>query len=164
MNVPDDAKIFVNGQPTTSTGSLRQYVSRSLKNGFNYSYEVRAEIVRDGKPVEQVKTINVRAGETATLAFDFPASGFGRDLADGSRARRCEGLSGRQRHEGHRRDPHLPHDRPEQRQDVGGLHGPRRAGARRPRSITKEETISLKAGESREIRFDFEGDKVASNR
>jgi uncharacterized protein (TIGR03000 family) len=29
---------------------------------------------------------------------------------------------------------------------------------------TKEETISLKAGESREIRFDFGGDKVASNR
>ena len=30
------------------------------------------------------------------------------------------------------------------------------------RTLTKEETISLKAGQSQELSFDFEGDKVAS--
>jgi hypothetical protein len=30
-------------------------------------------VVRDGKTVEQVKTVNLRAGETAKVAFDFPA-------------------------------------------------------------------------------------------
>ena len=31
-------------------------------------------------------------------------------------------------------------------------------------TVTKEETISLKAGESQELRFDFDGDKIASAR
>jgi uncharacterized protein (TIGR03000 family) len=31
-------------------------------------------VVREGKTVEQVKTVNVRAGETARLAFDFGAA------------------------------------------------------------------------------------------
>ena len=74
VSVPEDAKIFVNGNATTSTGADRSYVSRNLQNGMNYSYEVRAEVIRDGKTVEQVKTVNVRAGETARLAFDFSAA------------------------------------------------------------------------------------------
>ena len=41
---------------------------------MNYSYEVRAEVVRDGRTVEQVKTVNLRAGETAQVAFDFAAA------------------------------------------------------------------------------------------
>src|SRR5256885_3262657 len=73
VNVPDDAKIYVNGQATSSTGENRQYVSRDLQSGYNYTYEVRAEVVRDGRTVEQVKKIDVRAGETARVAFDFPA-------------------------------------------------------------------------------------------
>src|SRR5262249_27822524 len=74
VNVPEDAKIYVNGQATTSTGESRQYVSPDLASGFNYDYEVRAEVVRDGRTVEQVKKIDVRAGETANLAFDFNGS------------------------------------------------------------------------------------------
>ena len=74
VNVPEDAKIYVNGQATSSTGDLRQYVSRDLAAGYNYSYEVRAEVVRDGRTVEQVKKIDLRAGETANVAFDFDGS------------------------------------------------------------------------------------------
>ena len=32
------------------------------------------------------------------------------------------------------------------------------------RTLTKEETISIKPGESQELRFDFDGDKIASAR
>jgi uncharacterized protein (TIGR03000 family) len=74
VNVPQDAKIYVNGSATSSTGTDRQYVSRDLDRGFNYTYEVKAEVVRDGKTIEQVKTVNLRAGQTAELAFDFPAA------------------------------------------------------------------------------------------
>jgi uncharacterized protein (TIGR03000 family) len=163
VNVPDDAKIFVNGQPTTSTGSLRQYISRDLKNGFNYSYEVRAEAIRDGKTVEQLKTVNVRAGETATVNFDFPATqeaetsltvhvpadakvylaGNPTKAGGEKRVFRTTGLAGDKSWEGYTVRVEL---------ERGG------------RVITKEETISLKAGESRELRFEFEGDKVASSR
>jgi uncharacterized protein (TIGR03000 family) len=30
------------------------------------------------------------------------------------------------------------------------------------RTVVKEETITLKAGQSQEIRFDFDGDKIAA--
>jgi len=162
VSVPEDARIFVNGQPTSSTGGLRQYVSRNLKNGFNYAYEVRAEVVRDGKPVELVKSVNVRAGETAALAFDFPATdssqtsltihvpadakvylaGNATKATGETRIFRTTGLTTGKSWDGYTVRVEL---------DRGG------------KVETKEETISLKAGETREIRFDFGGDKVASS-
>ena len=48
VNVPSDARVFVNGAKTTSVGSQRSYVSRGLQAGFNYTYEVRAEVERNG--------------------------------------------------------------------------------------------------------------------
>src|SRR5205085_10255984 len=71
VNVPDDAKIYVNGQATSSTGDTRQYVSRDLAAAYNYTYEVRAAVVGDGRTIEQVKKVDLRAGETAKVAFDL---------------------------------------------------------------------------------------------
>jgi len=161
VNVPDDAKIFVNGQATTSVGEVRQYVSRDLAAGFNYSYEVRAEVVRDGRTVEQVKKIDVRAGETANVAFDFgnaastetsltvhvPSdakvylAGNTTKASGETRIFRTTGLSGSKSWEGYTVRVEL---------ERGG------------RTITKEETITLKAGQSQELSFDFDADKVAS--
>jgi len=161
VNVPDDAKIYVNGQVTSSLGELRQYVSRDLAAGFNYSYEVRAEVVRDGRTVEQVKKIDVRAGETANLAFDFNGNASAETsltvhvptdakvfLAGNStkangetRVFRTTGLNGGKSWEGYTVRVEL---------ERGG------------RTVTKEETITLKAGQSQELRFDFDADKVAS--
>jgi len=163
VNVPEDAKIYVNGQATTSTGSSRQYVSRDLQSGFNYTYEVRAEVVRDGRTVEQVKKIDLRAGETANLAFDFPTNdsaetsltvhvpadakvylaGNATKTGGETRVFRTTGLSGNKTWEGYTIRVEL---------ERGG------------RTLTKEETITLKAGQSQELSFDFEGDKVASAR
>jgi uncharacterized protein (TIGR03000 family) len=163
VNVPDDAKIYVNGQATSSTGASRQYISRDLQPGFNYTYEVRAEVTRDGRTVEQVKKIDLRAGETANLAFDFAAGDSietsltlhvpsdakvylaGNPTKAGGETRifRTTGLSGSKAWENYTVRVEL---------NRGG------------QTVTKEETISLKAGESQELRFDFEGDKVASAR
>jgi len=70
--VPYDAKIEVNGLPTRSQGSRRQYVSYGLKPGFSYKYEVRAEVVREGKVIEDVRTVTLTAGgrEMATFGFN----------------------------------------------------------------------------------------------
>jgi uncharacterized protein (TIGR03000 family) len=163
VNVPEDAKIYVNGQTTTSTGSARQYVSRDLQSGFNYTYEVRAEVVRDGRTIEQVKKVDLRAGETANLAFDFPATasaetsltvhvpadakvylaGNATKASGETRVFRTTGLAGNKSWEGYTVRVEL---------ERGG------------RTLTKEETITLKAGQSQELNFDFEGDKVASAR
>ena len=39
-----NAKVFVNGKATTSTGRVREYVSRGLKAGSQYKFEIRAEL------------------------------------------------------------------------------------------------------------------------
>jgi uncharacterized protein (TIGR03000 family) len=71
LNVPASAKVFINGNPTKSEGSTRSFVSKGLSPGMRYRYQVRAEMTRDGKVVEQTKYVSLRAGKTAALAFDF---------------------------------------------------------------------------------------------
>lgn len=77
--VPYDAKVTINGMATKSTGSRRTFVSYDLKPGFSYKYDVKAEIVRDGKIVEDTKTVVLTAGGNSALAFGFnmaPAEGL----------------------------------------------------------------------------------------
>lgn len=69
--VPIDATVSINGQETTSKGTRREYVSYGLKPGFTYKYVVRAEIVRDGQPQVETKTIYLTAGASEGLAFGF---------------------------------------------------------------------------------------------
>jgi uncharacterized protein (TIGR03000 family) len=77
--VPFDAKVTINGLATKSTGSRRQFVSYDLKEGFSYKYEVKAEVVRDGKIIEDSKTVVITAGDSTSVAFGFnilPAAGL----------------------------------------------------------------------------------------
>ncbi len=69
VDVPAEAKIFVNDRPTTSTGPVRQYISRDLQPGTTYSYKVRAEYMRDDKPVSEEKTVQLTAGQITALDF-----------------------------------------------------------------------------------------------
>ena len=73
VSVPSQARVYVNGIATRSTGSHRRYVSRNLTPGFDYTYEVKAEMVVDGKPVTQVKMVKLQAGQGSQLAFDIRA-------------------------------------------------------------------------------------------
>jgi uncharacterized protein (TIGR03000 family) len=73
VNVPADAKVFVNGAATTSTGAQRQFVSRGLTSGNRYTYEVRAEMDRNGETVTETKSVTLAMGEQAQLAFNFNA-------------------------------------------------------------------------------------------
>src|SRR6185436_10733031 len=67
VSVPADAKVFVNGQPTRSTGELRQYASSGLQPAAIYPYQVRAEFVRDGKPISEEQTVQLTAGQTSSI-------------------------------------------------------------------------------------------------
>jgi len=71
VSVPRDAKVFVNGIATTTTGSQRKYLSRGLMPGYRYTYEVRAEVTRHGRRYKDTKVVQIRAGETGDLAFSF---------------------------------------------------------------------------------------------
>ena len=71
--VPADAKVFINGRQTRTVGTLREYVSYGLEAGLTYRYEVRAEVVRDGKTVVDSREVFLTAGSQENLAFDFTA-------------------------------------------------------------------------------------------
>ncbi|MEI8371878.1 MAG: TIGR03000 domain-containing protein [Planctomycetota bacterium] len=69
--VPNEAKVTINGLLTKSTGSKRHFVSYGLLPGYTYKYEVKAEVVREGKIVTEVQTISLKAGDRGGVAFGF---------------------------------------------------------------------------------------------
>jgi uncharacterized protein (TIGR03000 family) len=71
IRVPSEAKVYINGLETKSTGAERQYVSYGLKSGLTYKYEVRAVLTRGGKQFEDVQVVHLTAGATEGLAFNL---------------------------------------------------------------------------------------------
>lgn len=69
--VPFNAKVTINGLATKSTGSRREFVSHGLKPGMNYKYVVKAQVVRDGKMLEDTQTVTLTAGQIEAVAFGF---------------------------------------------------------------------------------------------
>ncbi len=161
VRVPADARVLVNGIPTRSVGDVRRYVSRNLTPGFSYTYEVTAESTVDGRTVAQSKTVHLQAGQEASLAFDMQS----RDLPVETAL-----------------TLHVPSDA---KVYLAGNEttgqGPVRtfrttklaAGqewseylvrvevVRGGEHLTKDETITLRAGDQTELTFDFAVDKVA---
>jgi uncharacterized protein (TIGR03000 family) len=69
LQVPSEARVFVNGMLTRTPGTYRQYVSRGLLPGHDYTYEVRVEVERNGRTYRDVRTVNLRAGGSRELVF-----------------------------------------------------------------------------------------------
>jgi uncharacterized protein (TIGR03000 family) len=67
--VPLDAEVWLEGHKMRSGGALRHYRSPPLDPAKGYVYEVRARWLVDGKPVEDLRQIAIRAG--ATIVVDF---------------------------------------------------------------------------------------------
>jgi uncharacterized protein (TIGR03000 family) len=167
VEVPADAKVFVNGHPTTSTGEHRQYVSHGLEQGMRYEYQVRAEIVRDGKVVSDTKTVELTAGSQADLAFDIGKSAVPQTAKTGAAPRTAVLL-------------HVPanakvfcagHEMTAMGADREFVTTKLAAGATWDNYTirvvngeeTREQTLTLIGGETREVTFNFDASKVASN-
>jgi len=69
VTLPAEATVFVNDQKTTSTGSLRNYVSRGLEAGRTYAYKLRVEFELNGEPVVEQKLLKLRAGDSLEVSF-----------------------------------------------------------------------------------------------
>jgi len=69
MLVPADAKIWVDGYPTRLTGATRVFTTPALNPEKTYMYEVKAQWMKDTGPVEETRSIRVRANETTTVDF-----------------------------------------------------------------------------------------------
>ncbi len=69
--VPADATVTINGLPTKSVGTRREYVSYGLQTGSQYRYTVIAVIERDGKAYEETRGVILTAGDKKGVAFSF---------------------------------------------------------------------------------------------
>jgi uncharacterized protein (TIGR03000 family) len=167
VEVPADAKVFVNGAATTSTGTVRTYAARGLSRGRTYSFNVRAEFAVDGKPVSQTKDIRLTAGETGKLVFDAPASDEQQAANDVQTkltlhvpADAKVYLSGRETATpGEVREfitTRLPAGTNWENYNV------RVTVERDGQTVAQERTITLKSGEAQELSFDLDAPKVAS--
>jgi len=67
VQVPANAQLWIDGYKTTQTGTMRHYTSPPLTPGMNYSYDIRARWMENGKPVERDKKVSFHAGESIDM-------------------------------------------------------------------------------------------------
>jgi uncharacterized protein (TIGR03000 family) len=69
VDLPADAKLYIDDQLMKTTSEHRTFNTPRLDVTQTYYYELRAEVVRDGKPVSMTKRITLKAGEVVRARF-----------------------------------------------------------------------------------------------
>ncbi len=75
VNVPEDARVTIDGNSTTQTSARRVFITPDLDLNSEYVYTFRAEIVREGRSVVDTQTVTVRGGNTTEVPFSFASTG-----------------------------------------------------------------------------------------
>ncbi len=75
LEVPANAKVFVDGQETKSTSSVRQFHTPQLEDNQNYFYDVKVIVAAgDNPPIELNRRVYVRANQIIRERFEVPVS------------------------------------------------------------------------------------------
>jgi len=69
VHVPADAKVFIDGKQMASKSTRRVFQTPALEAGQKYYYEIRAEVVRDGRTITQTRQVILNAGLSTAAAF-----------------------------------------------------------------------------------------------
>jgi uncharacterized protein (TIGR03000 family) len=69
MRVPENARVWFDGRPTTRQGTERDFMSPPLSGGRDYTYRVRVQWMEGGRPVSEVRDVTVHAGDRIDLNF-----------------------------------------------------------------------------------------------
>ena len=72
VQAPPEAKVYLDNQLMKSKSAKRVFATPTLTSGEQYFYDVRMEVVRDGKIDSATQRVVVRAGDEVTV--NFPAS------------------------------------------------------------------------------------------
>jgi len=73
VQVPLDAKLWIDGQPTTQTGSIRYFETpTNLEPGRTYSYKLTAEWAENGQTVVREREITFQPGNQAIVNMAVP--------------------------------------------------------------------------------------------
>jgi uncharacterized protein (TIGR03000 family) len=161
LSVPAEAKVFVNGVATRSMGANRRYVSRGLEQGNRYTYEVRAEVVRGGQTVQETQTVQLEAGKAAALAFKLdaasnPLTSLTVNVPEDAKVY----LSGSETTS--KGTTRVFKTNKLESGAVWSNYTIRASVTRDGRTVDMEKQVSLNAGESKSVTFDFDLPQVAA--
>jgi uncharacterized protein (TIGR03000 family) len=73
VDLPADAKLYIDDQPMKTTAGRRTFHTPDLQRGQTYYYVLRAEVVRDGKPLSEERRVILRAGDVVRADFNATA-------------------------------------------------------------------------------------------
>jgi uncharacterized protein (TIGR03000 family) len=79
VELPPGAKLFVDDKLVPDASPRKSFRIPALTEGEDYFYELRAEVIRDGKPVSETRRIIVKAG--AVVRTDFRSLGEAKGMA-----------------------------------------------------------------------------------
>jgi uncharacterized protein (TIGR03000 family) len=71
LSVPANARVYLQNQPMTLTGTARRFVTPELEDGKQHSYTVRVEVARDGKTLSKTTRTAIKAGQEVVINFSF---------------------------------------------------------------------------------------------
>lgn len=74
VTLPEDARLSIDGNNTTSTSNRRTFITPALDINSEYVYTLRAEVMVEGRPVVETQTVTVRGGQLTTVPFNFSST------------------------------------------------------------------------------------------
>jgi uncharacterized protein (TIGR03000 family) len=74
VTLPVDAKLTIDGAATRSTSNVRTFVTPTLEVGQEFSYTLKAEVVRDGQTFSNEQRVTVRAGLESKINITVPVT------------------------------------------------------------------------------------------
>lgn len=72
VQLPADARLTIDDEPTTSTSGRRVFVTPDLKAGKTFHYNLKAKINRGGKVLTVSRRIEVESGKITQITLPFP--------------------------------------------------------------------------------------------
>jgi uncharacterized protein (TIGR03000 family) len=69
MHVPSDARVWIDGDATSQTGTEREYMSPAITPGKDYVYHIRVQWEVNNKMMESTRDVAVHAGDRIDLTF-----------------------------------------------------------------------------------------------
>jgi uncharacterized protein (TIGR03000 family) len=69
LHVPDNARVWIEGDEVSQGGQDREYVSPPITPGRDYVYHIRVQWDENNKTVESTREVPVNAGDRISLSF-----------------------------------------------------------------------------------------------
>lgn len=73
VTLPADAKLTIDESATKATAAVRTFVTPTLEAGKDFSYSLKAEVVRNGQTLTATQNVTVRAGQVSRITLEIPA-------------------------------------------------------------------------------------------